>query len=89
MLSLPSKPWKRIRVEQQGPNRYVITFISPMKEEKEFRKALREDLASCLSEGDTLSDPKWDAKSVVLTTEDFETFKRRLVYVCIIIEEES
>jgi len=89
MLSLPQKPWKRIRVERQDANRYLIAFMSPMKKEKEFRKALREDLESCLSEGDTLSDPKWDAKSVVLVTEDFETFKRRLVYVCIMVEEES
>lgn len=87
MLSLPSKPWKRIKVEQQSKTSYLIIFDSNIETEEEFRKTIFDDLELCLSQGDNLSDAQWSNKSVVLTTEDFQTFKRRLIYVCIMIDD--
>ncbi len=88
MLSLPSKPWKKINVERQTETNYLITFDSNVETEKDFRKTIHDDLEFCLSQGDNLGNVQWDTKSVVLTTEDFQTFKRRLIYVCIMIENE-
>jgi hypothetical protein len=88
MLSLPSKPWKKIAIQELGEDRYLITFISPIEDEQEFEKIIDEDLGLCLSPGDTLSEPRWSARSIVLKTDDFALFKQRLVYVCIMIEKD-
>jgi len=88
MLSLPSKPWKRIRVEQQSEKQYLITFVSPLEDADKFQKIIHDDLELCLNKGDELSNAGWASKSIVLTTEDFQTFKRRLVYVCVMVESE-
>jgi hypothetical protein len=88
MLSLPSKPWKKIAVQRSGEGRYLITFVSPIEDEQEFEKIIDEDLGLCLSVGDALSEPSWSARSIVLTTDDFDLFKKRLVYVCIMIEKD-
>lgn len=88
MLSLPSKPWKRIKVEAKGSDWYRVTFVSPMDEPDEFHRAVSDDLGLCLSAEDTLGEPDWETRSVDLRIGDFETFKIRLVYVCIMIEGE-
>lgn len=88
MLSLPSKPWKKIKIDHEENNRYVITFISRIEHEVDFHKTLHDDLELCISGDDALSDACWETKSVVLTTEDFALFKKRLVYVCIMIEND-
>jgi len=88
MLSLPSKPWKKVKVEQLTEKQYRITFVSPLNSETAFRRTVRDDLELCLNEGDEIRDPDWASRSVVLITEDFETFKRRLIYVCIMIESD-
>jgi hypothetical protein len=87
MLSLPSKPWKRIKVEPQGGANYLIVFRSKIETEYEFLRTIHDDLELCLGHDDKLIDARWENKSVTLVTDDFETFKRRLIYVCIMIEE--
>ncbi len=88
MLSLPSKPWKKVKIHQLNEKLYKIAFVSPLNSEAEFRKTIRDDLELCLDEGDEIRDTDWTSRTVVLSTGDFQTFKRRLVYVCILIEND-
>ena len=87
MLKLPSKRWKKVRVETEEQGRYTLCFTSTLKDEQELREIVEEDISECLGEGDRVISAQWDAKSVAVETSDWETFKRRLVFVNIVIEE--
>ena len=89
MLSLPSKPWKKVRIEEKKEGKYLITFLSPLKNKGEFKRVIEEDLKYCLGEKDGLSGPKWNTRSVTLSTQDIQSFRRRLLYERIFIEEED
>jgi hypothetical protein len=86
MLSLPSKPWKKVKVEQEEDGPYTVTFLSPLKDEAEFKSIIHEDLERCLGEHDSLMNPRWDTRSITLNTRDFDSFKRKLIFACILIE---
>lgn len=86
MLSLPSKPWKKVRIESIGGDEYRITFVSPLDGEAQFRQAIDEDIASSLGPQDKLGTPDWPSRSVTLITADLPAFKRKLVYASIMIE---
>ena len=86
MLSLPSKPWKKVRINPLGGEDYRITFISPLDDEAQFQEAIDDDIASSLGPQDRLGTPDWPSKSVTLTTNDLAAFKRKLVYASIMIE---
>ena len=89
MLSLPSKPWKKVKIEKKKKGKYLITFLSPLKRSAEFKRIIEEDLKDCLGEKDRLSGPKWETKSITLTTQDIQSFRRRLIYQRIFIEEDE
>lgn len=87
MLKLPSKQWKKVHVKEEGGGRYTLLFISPVRDEQELRETVEEDIEECLREGDRLIDVQWDTKSVTVEIADYETFKQRLIFVNILIEE--
>lgn len=86
MLSLPSKPWKKVRIEPLWGDDYRITFVSPFADEAQFREAIDEDLVSSLGQQDKLGTPDWPSRSLTLTSADLPAFKRKLVYASIMIE---
>jgi hypothetical protein len=82
MLTLPTKP--KIKIEDAGPGRYLITFLSPIENEEEFQQMIRLYLEKGLDEGDALTDPQWDSKSVSVITTDIRAFEKKLNFVRII-----
>lgn len=86
MLSLPSKPWKKVKIDALGEREYRITFLSPLDDEAGFLEVIEEDLVSCLGERDRLGKPDWPSRSVTLSTGDLAAVKRKLVYASIMIE---
>lgn len=88
MLSLPSKPWKKVKIEALAAGRYRLRFVSEMPDEETFRTALAEDIAPCLGTADELAEPDWPTRSVVLATLDLPTFKRNLVFACVMVDIE-
>lgn len=89
MLSLPSKPWKKVKIEKKKEGKYLITFLSPLKKSAEFERIVEEDLKECLGEKDRFGAPKWKTKSIPLSTQDIQSFRRRLLYQRIFIEEDE
>lgn len=88
MLSLPSKPWKKVRIEQLGERKYRITFVSSLADEAEFLEAVGNDLGSCVGADDALGTPDWESRSVQLSTASIAAFKRRLVFASIMVDTE-
>ncbi len=86
MLSLPSKPWKKVKIDALGGDEYRITFLSPLADEAQFKEVIEEDIASSAGEHDRLGDPDWHSRGVTLPTSDLPAFKRKLVYASIMIE---
>lgn len=86
MLSLPSKPWKKVKIDPLENQKYLITFLSPLEDEAQFQEVIKEDIGSSLAEHDSLDKPDWQSRSVTLTTTDLKAFKRKLIYACIMIE---
>jgi len=89
MLSLPSKPWKKVKIEKKKEGKYLITFLSPLKKQEEFKRITEEELKYCLGEKDRFSRPKWKTKSITLFSQDIQAFRRRLLYQRIFIEDEG
>lgn len=89
MLSLPSKPWKKVKIEEKKEGKYLMTFLSPIKESAEFERIIEEDLKYCLGEKDRFGAPKWKTKSIPLFTPDIQSFRRRLLYQRIFIEDDE
>ncbi len=87
MLNLPPKRWKRVRLQERGEGKYTLTFVSPLKDEQEFRAIIKDDLEMCLDEGDKVSRVSWEDRSLTLEIADCQSFRRRLIYVNILIEE--
>ena len=86
MISLPSKPWKKVKIDALAGNEFRITFVSGLSDEADFREAIDEDIASCLGDQDSLGTADWPSRSVTVTTVDFDTLKHKLVYASIMIE---
>lgn len=88
MLSLPSKPWKRVRLETVAERHYRIVFLTEFSGEAAFLQAVEKDIRPCLGRGDELGSPDWASCSVELKTPDLPTFKRNLVFACVMVEVE-
>ncbi len=86
MISLPSKPWKKVKIETVAEHRYRIVFLSEMPTEAAFLEAVENDIQPCLGAGDELGPPDWPSRSVTLNTLDLRTFKRNMVFACVMIE---
>lgn len=85
MISLPSKPWKKVRIEAADEG-YRIVLVTEISNEAEFLEVIRNDITPCLGPHDELSPPDWPSRSVTLTTLDLPTFKRNLVFACVMVE---
>jgi hypothetical protein len=88
VLSLPSKPWKKVRLEAVAEQRYRIVFLTEFSTEAEFREAIEKDIRPCLGPKDELGEADWPSRSVTLTTRDLPTFRRNLVFACVMVEPE-
>lgn len=86
MLSLPSKPWKRVKVSAESAGRYTVTVLSPLKDEAEFQQMIREDIEPSLGEQDRLEEARWAARSVSVTVTRLDLFQRRLAFKSVIVE---
>ena len=87
MLNLPPKRWKKVRLEDCGEGRYRLTFLTPLKNQQEFRSILKDDIEMCLDEGDKVLEASWEGATVSLRIADYPAFQRRLIYVNILIDE--
>ena len=88
MLSLPSKPWKKVKIIALPEERYRIVFLTEMSTEAALREVAEQDIAPSLGPRDELGPVDWPSRSVTLTTPDLPTFKRNLVFACIMVEVE-
>lgn len=88
MLALPSKPWKKVKIEPLAGSDYRIVFVSELASEAEFLEVVTEDIEDALGPGDRLGTPDWPTRSLPLTTADLPAFKRNLVFVCIMVQQE-
>lgn len=86
MLSLPSKPWKKVKIDALGGKDFRITFLSELENEAQFLEVIEEDIVSSLGEHDSLGEPDWASRSVTLTTADVDAFRRKLVFASVMIE---
>lgn len=87
MISLPSKPWKKVRIEVVE-GRYRIVFVTEIADEAAFLGVIKNVIAPCLGQQDELSPPDWPSRSITLSTADLRTFKRNLVFACIMVVQE-
>ncbi len=85
MISLPSKPWKRVKIDALPEQRYRIVFLTEIATEAALREVVETDIVPCLSTRDDLGPVDWPSRSVTLTTPDLPTFKRNLVFACIMV----
>jgi hypothetical protein len=88
MISLPSKPWKKVRIVALPEPRYRIVFLTDLPAEADLRGVVEQDIVPSLGPLDELGTVDWPSRSVTLTTLDLPTFKRNLVFACIMVETE-
>ena len=88
MLSLPSKPWKKVKIETVSERRHRIVLLTEACSEADFLRVVEEDLRPSLGAGDALDGPDFASRSVMLTTGDLRTFRRNLVFACVMVEVE-
>lgn len=89
MLSLPDKPWRRVRLVPEGEGRYRLTFLAGVRDRVDFEQVVREDLEACLSRGDRLSDEDWESRSVIVTTATVDTLVQNLALHRLMVERPS
>jgi|TARA_Y100000031_G_scaffold142435_1_gene171941 hypothetical protein len=89
MQSLPSKPWKKVIIDELGEDGIRLTFLSELENEAQFEEVIEEDIVASLGPDDRIGEPDWPSRSVTLTTSDLRAFKRKLVYASIMIENDD
>jgi hypothetical protein len=85
---MPLKPLKKVRVEQEDRIRYTITVLSPVRDRTEFEEMIREDVRACLGAFDGFVNADWETRSFTLVTQDFYTFKHKLIYRRYLVRDE-
>lgn len=86
MLSLPSKPWKKVRIDELVDDEYRVIFLSELEGEAQFEEIVEEDIVASLGELDRVVARDWTSRSVVVKSPDPSAFKRNLVFACIMVE---
>ncbi len=86
VLSLPSKPWKKVKITALSEQCYRIAFLTEMSSEAALREAVEKDITPSLGARDELGQVDWPSRSVTLMTLDLPTFKRNLVFACVMDE---
>ena len=85
MQSLPSKPWKKVTLDELGQGGVRLTFLSEFESELLFQVIIIEDIVTSLGPEDRIGERDWPSRSVTLTTSDLAAFKRNLVFASIMI----
>ncbi|WP_054030587.1 hypothetical protein [Desulfatitalea tepidiphila] len=88
MLSLPSKPWKKVRIELIGQNLCRLTFLNPIPSVREFEQFL-EDLEDVISDNEDIVIRDFGKRYVELRITDYKSFKIRLVFLNISVAQED
>jgi hypothetical protein len=57
VLSLPSKPWKKVKIEAVAEHRHRIVFLTEFADEAAFRGAVDEDIRPSLGVSDEVVRP--------------------------------
>jgi hypothetical protein len=89
MLKLPSKKWRKVRINHLGENKYKLFFVSPIHDVQEMKVIIEEDIEICLGKNDKMVNMEWETKSVLYEICDYEPFVQRLLDVNIIITEQN
>lgn len=66
-----------------------MMVTSPLKTPEEFQDMVEDKLTSCLSGSDCLEEISWQEKSVIFSIGDLRSFRKRLLFCNIIIEEDA
>ncbi len=85
---MPLKPLKKVRVEQVDPTRYTLTVLSPAEDQTAFDEIIREDVRAALGPLDVFVNADWPTRSVTVVTQDFYTFKHKLIYRRYLVRDE-
>ena len=88
MRTMPLKPLKKVRVDREDPTRYTVTVLSPVRDQAEFEEIIREDVRPCLGAFDGFVNADWETRSFTLVTQDFYTFKHKLIYRRYLVRDE-
>jgi len=86
VLALPSKPWKKVRIEALADQSYRLVFLTEIDSEAEFLEIVEEDIQDVLNPLDRVTSVDWPSRSLVVTTPDLTALKRNLVFSCIMVE---
>lgn len=86
MLSLPSKPWKKVRIDELGNDQLRVVFVSDLESEAQFDEVIAEDIVASLGEHDDIISRDWPSRSMVVRTASPVIFRRNLVFASIMIE---
>jgi hypothetical protein len=86
VLSLPSKPWRKVKLDELGEGEIRLTIVSELENVRQFEEVIDEDIVGSLGPEDRIGERDWSSRSVTLTIFDFAAFKRKLVYASIMIE---
>lgn len=89
MLSLPSKPWRTVALNELEQGEIRLAFISEMEDEAQFDKVIEQDIVASMGPEDRIGERDWPSRSVSLTLSDLRAFKRKLVFACIMIENDD
>ncbi len=89
MLSLPSKPWKKVRINQLGGGKFRITFTTELDSEAQLHEIVEEDIITSLGAQDSLGAVDWPTRSIIVTTANVAALKRNLVYASIMVEADD
>lgn len=87
MLSLPSKPWKRVSLSPLGDGRYRLTVLSPPADAAAFERFVRDDVLTSLASGDRVEQVEPDTRSVIVAIERLDRFQRGLAFQSVIVEQ--
>ncbi|MDP6172814.1 MAG: hypothetical protein QGF09_01440 [Rhodospirillales bacterium] len=85
MLSLPSKPWKKVKLEELEDGRFRLKFVSGLESEQQFDEVVDEDLVQSLGTEDRIEERDGPSRSLVLSIADLANFKRKLIFASIMI----
>ena len=68
--------------------RHRIVLLTEACSEADFLKVIDEDIRPSLGAGDALGAADFPSRSVMLATADLRTFRRNLVFACVMVEVE-
>ncbi len=85
MLTMPSKPMKRLEARLEEDGSYTLTFISPLKNASQFKRIIQKEIAPCMSERDSITGSNWETRSFSLATNELRPFQLCLLKRLIIV----